>query len=192
MIGKGKFLDRKAILAAVGGAMLAFFGNLGIETINEHFRNKENARIEVRERKAVASRMAAEFEELGDTPHHAAEYILTGRDGSLNDVNIITRHFKKIVRIIINEETDIDYIALNYGGRLAYWFERFKEISLDLSPASRKFTKEEKQNYALLANALDSVWNQYQKATENSETGLSPTIIDAMSATDAASEAAAE
>jgi hypothetical protein len=98
-----------------------------------------------------------EYLGLGERADRAGEFIETSEGGSKEDVLAVVRHFRRVIAYVVNGRLEVAPVSGMYGGRLAYWGQRLKQLGDGRSPVSNHFTEENRRNFLVLADALGAL-----------------------------------
>ncbi|MGB5077099.1 MAG: hypothetical protein WBO17_06440 [Sphingorhabdus sp.] len=134
--------------AALVAALLAVVGSIATLAYSE-WRTDVNGQI-------TASRQAAnEYEDLGDVPRRAGEFIRTQNEGSPEDVRAVARVLRSMMIALTNERYTVAQFQGAIGGRAKYWQRAFVILSSKQSPVSIHFSLGESEIFKSLARDLE-------------------------------------
>jgi hypothetical protein len=155
-----------AVAGAIGGALLTIGSSAALEAYKAHIVTEQGARqsLEEQQRKdreatlQVLRNASDSYDDLGDLPRRATEYVESGRDGRPEDVRTIYRHFSRFMRVIRVDAASADDLTRYYGvGVVGGWGDRFIRLGTDKAPTSNRFSNLEKSNFRALGSALSKI-----------------------------------
>lgn len=152
-----------AVGGAIGGAILTLLGGMALSSFQAGQAREQRA-IDVaaeqelqlkKERQIRVSALGDAYDDLGDTPRRAIEFIADGKEGGANDVRIMYRHFSRLISVVRSEGIPIEDVRRRYGeNKLASWSARLDKVAAKNAVTSRLFSDAERRDFAVVAAGL--------------------------------------
>lgn len=148
------------VLAAVSFVALTGFGGI-VGREYERWRSSSG------EQAITALEAAKAYDQLGDVPRRAGEYISTKREGSKDDVRAVARLLRSMMFEIESDRYSVAHFQQAIGGRAKFWSKAFGILAAKKSPAATDFSAGELVMFGRLSDDLASLMTLYGKDFES-------------------------
>lgn len=119
------------------------------------------------EQAKAAIEAAKAYDQLGDVPRRAAEYIATQKEGSKDDVRVVARLLRSMMFEIENERYSPAHFQQSIGGRAGFWSKAFAALASKKSRAASEFSSGELAMFRALSDDLASLLHLYGRDFES-------------------------